>query len=493
MSVREANSAQTGNLSLYTSLTASRGKDFELGEDDLPETCSAKSEDLNPPLSSGFVTFSLPPLHEAAERGDSTAVSRLLLDKNLDVNEKAGGHRAYRTALHRAAGYGHLEVVRLLLKAGADPMKCSSVHRTPLHEACIGGHKHVVKELLKYVADINVVDSNGQTSAHLAAYHGEAECLKVLIAKGSSMALEDKQGRSPAHLAAMKNHPMALRCLIENDVEVNCVDDQGRTPAHYAASAGGLDALKVLAHNDVDVNSKDTVGFVPAHHAAANNNCSCLVFLLGSGLAKMEVRDRSGKSLLHVAAQHGATECVHWLLEHRAGPNIRDGSGATPAHLAASGAHLQCLSCLIKHGTDIDAQDARADTPLDFAKHTGNPNSFLRAVNGKVPCKFCVSKQRKIEYDLAHQPTPVERNIIQQESEIFLSQDSSKESDPRELHIRSSHSTKRSGFKSSGSPQQTLPKRDLATKYFGEHLFSLPVSVAVSESGLSTNKTRRKR
>lgn len=117
MSVREANSAQTGNLSLYTSLTASRGKDFELGEEDLPETCStAKSEDLNSPLSPGFATLSLPPLHEAAERGDASAVSRLLLDKSLDVNEKAGGHRAYRTALHRAAGYGHLAVVRQLLK-----------------------------------------------------------------------------------------------------------------------------------------------------------------------------------------------------------------------------------------------------------------------------------------------------------------------------------------------------------------------------------------
>lgn len=113
MSIREANSAQTGNLSLYTSLTASRGKDFELGEEDLPETCStAKSEDLNSPLS----PLSLPPLHEAAERGDSSAVARLLLDKSLDVNEKAGGHRAYRTALHRAAGYGHLTVVRQLLK-----------------------------------------------------------------------------------------------------------------------------------------------------------------------------------------------------------------------------------------------------------------------------------------------------------------------------------------------------------------------------------------
>ena len=66
-------------------------------------------------------------------------------------------------------------------------------------------------------------------------------------------------------------------------------------------------------------------------------------------------------------------------------------------------------------------------------------------------------------------------------------------SDPREPHVRSSHSTKRPGFKSSGSSQQLLPKRDLATKYFGEHLFTLPVSVAVSDSGLSTNKTRRKR
>ena len=114
MSFREADSARTENLSLYTSLTASRGKDFELGEDDLPES-NASETDI-PALSSSFVTFQLPPLHEAAERGDPQAVARLLLDKSVDVNKKAGGHRAMRTALHRAAGYGHLAVVKLLLK-----------------------------------------------------------------------------------------------------------------------------------------------------------------------------------------------------------------------------------------------------------------------------------------------------------------------------------------------------------------------------------------
>lgn len=203
----------------------------------------------------------------------------------------------------------------------------------------------------------------------------------------------------------------------------------------------------------------------------------------------------TGKSCLHVAAQNGSTECVHWLLENRINPNIRDGCGATPAHLAALGAHLQSVSCLIKHRADMNAQDGSGDVPLDYAKRTGNPNSFLRAVNGETPCKFCTSKQKKIEYDLAHQPTAVEKSIIKQESEIFVSPEGSEDSGVRVRQVRSSHSSKRPLSKSRGA-QQTLPKRDLATKYFGEHLFSLPASIAGSDSALSTGKTqalRRKR
>ena len=108
---REGNSALTGKIS-YASPTAIHGKDFDFGEERLTETV----EDENAPLSSSFVGWHLSPLHEAAERGDDVTVFKLLLNGNVDVNEKAGGHRALRTALHRAAGYGHLGVVKQLIE-----------------------------------------------------------------------------------------------------------------------------------------------------------------------------------------------------------------------------------------------------------------------------------------------------------------------------------------------------------------------------------------
>ena len=63
---------------------------------------------------------------------------------------------------------------------------------------------------------------------------------------------------------------------------------------------GGQEALKVLAHNDLEVNSKDIDGCVPAHSAALHNSISCLQFLITSGLAKIQCRDKTGRTLLHL-------------------------------------------------------------------------------------------------------------------------------------------------------------------------------------------------
>eukprot|EP00051_Salpingoeca_urceolata_P014653 m.186883 g.186883 ORF g.186883 m.186883 type:complete len:119 (-) comp18147_c0_seq4:222-578(-) len=82
-------------------------------------------------------------LHEAAAAGDSGAL-RLALDQEgckVDAEDPACGNR---TALHLAAGGGHTDCVRLLIRAGADVAKQSRGGWTAAH--C--GEKQQNKPLL---------------------------------------------------------------------------------------------------------------------------------------------------------------------------------------------------------------------------------------------------------------------------------------------------------------------------------------------------------
>jgi pyrimidine operon attenuation protein/uracil phosphoribosyltransferase len=55
-------------------------------------------------------------LHQASESGDLTEVKNILAEGKADLNALIAGHRALRTALHKASAYGHTNVVKLLLK-----------------------------------------------------------------------------------------------------------------------------------------------------------------------------------------------------------------------------------------------------------------------------------------------------------------------------------------------------------------------------------------
>ena len=55
-------------------------------------------------------------LHQASENGDLAEVRNILAEGTADLDALIAGHRALRTALHKASAYGHTNVVQLLLK-----------------------------------------------------------------------------------------------------------------------------------------------------------------------------------------------------------------------------------------------------------------------------------------------------------------------------------------------------------------------------------------
>jgi len=116
------------------------------------------------------------------------------------------------TALHLAAAGFRLEIVRLLLAAGADPNAASNHRRsTPLHYAADGyvngpawdAKKQVstLRCLLQAGANIHTQDKNGATPLHRAVRTRCAAAVQLLLKAGADPARRNKSGSTPFHLA----------------------------------------------------------------------------------------------------------------------------------------------------------------------------------------------------------------------------------------------------------------------------------------------------
>ena len=55
--------------------------------------------------------------------------------------------------------------------------------RTPLHVACIRGRAEILKSLLKAGANHDEKDFEGNTPCHMISQYGHTECLQILLEK----------------------------------------------------------------------------------------------------------------------------------------------------------------------------------------------------------------------------------------------------------------------------------------------------------------------
>ena len=166
--------------------------------------------------------FTRTPLHTASIFG-CVDIIRWLLNRGADAISQKGDRW---TPLNLAAHIMHPEAVQVLLEYGADSDINSQNDEdvTPLFKALfypgtsleVNVVVDIVRQLLKHGANPNIRDRSQSTPLHRASSKGWVEVARLLLSFGANVDEKDEEGRTPFHVTSSKGHHQTTNLLLEH-------------------------------------------------------------------------------------------------------------------------------------------------------------------------------------------------------------------------------------------------------------------------------------
>lgn len=153
-------------------------------------------------------------LFEGLYGGDADAVVRAL---RAGVPAEAADGDG-QTALYVAAAQDRPVMVRLLLAAGADPDRASGADgaELPLCGAALWGHTEVMRALLAAGARPDLEEDGGVRALTWACRQGRADAVELLLANGADPDLPGPGAEPPLVTAARRGSPSSVRALLRH-------------------------------------------------------------------------------------------------------------------------------------------------------------------------------------------------------------------------------------------------------------------------------------
>merc|ERR1719238_838974 len=167
------------------------------------------------------------------------------------LNSRASGLDA---ALIAAAAKGNVDVVRILLGAGADPVWFDSAGETALTAAVPTGKGALIASLLAKGAKADgIANGNGLTPLGLAARGGHTEVADVLLRSGADVnAINQPCDNTALMLAACMGHVGVVLRLLQAGAD-GSLRNANRLAAADLAKEGRHSAIvEMLHHWDVN-------------------------------------------------------------------------------------------------------------------------------------------------------------------------------------------------------------------------------------------------
>ncbi|KDO27659.1 hypothetical protein SPRG_07289 [Saprolegnia parasitica CBS 223.65] len=124
------------------------------------------------------------------------------------------------TALFYAASSGRVPIAMMLVEAGVDVNKSTSLGEYPIYIAAANGHAEVVQILVTAKANVNKVKKDGDSALYIAAANGHTRIVELLVAAKADVNKPNKTGDLPIKMAAQgcRKHDAYDVQLLQDDL-----------------------------------------------------------------------------------------------------------------------------------------------------------------------------------------------------------------------------------------------------------------------------------
>lgn len=312
----------------------------------------------------------------------------------------------FGTALHLGAITGNPDIVSAILRYQhdleriQDPDKIKAVHYrklmqqnplnscTALHYAVHNQHLEVVILLLAAGANVNALTKRDWTALHFAARKGNCAIAVVLLQAGALTLNQNHKNETPLITAIENNHQDMACLLIDSQPQISkkdssqlllpCIQKKmknatlkllqkgadpnhniglGLTPLRVAAESDDLDFVKMLLEFNGNPNAESFRGSPFQYVIAQGDLLAFREMLHRGGNIHLRSGDPKGLTTLMHAAFHRRAVMVQTLLEMGLDPNIVDHFGSIALTYAVEGGSPECVRLLAPLTNDINRLD----------------------------------------------------------------------------------------------------------------------------------------
>jgi len=248
---------------------------------------------------------------------------------------------------------------------------------SPLFYSAKHGHEDVMRVLLKYGAEIEVGGGNGITPLTVAAWNGKDRVMRLLINAGAALNVTYKTMKyyaritaevfTPICFAAIEGHDKVVEILLNAGASL-AAPNQGKSPQYIANyyriyCNGQKDIVKLLKNARKNIKPIDT----ELLKATEKNNIEEIGRALSEG-ANVNSLNTKRYGALHIAAKLGDVELLSYLIEAGVNLNLKGPLSKTALFIASEEGHHNVVKELMQSGADTSIRNNLGITPIAIAK-----------------------------------------------------------------------------------------------------------------------------